>query len=126
MVGNDVIVSPRVMKTLSAYDWPGNVRELQNVMEHACIMRNDNLINMYSLPMKFQQPSGIYDEAGLEDGEITYNIKDMTEHLEKQLIIGALNQCTNRSEAIRELGISRSSFYSKIKQYHIDLEDAPE
>lgn len=124
LVGTDVIVSPRVMNILNAYDWPGNVRQLQNVMEHACIMRTDNVIDIYSLPMKFQQ---LFRGAKQDIGEqVSYNMKDMTAMLEKQLIQSAIKKYKNKSEAIKELGISRSSFYSKIKEYDIEIDNISE
>jgi len=46
----------------------------------------------------------------------------MTEIMERQLIQSAVNKFHNKSEAIKELGISRSSFYSKIKEYNIDID----
>ena len=47
----------------------------------------------------------------------------MTAILEKDLILEALKKFSNKSRAIEELGISRSSFYEKIKKYGIDVEE---
>ena len=44
----------------------------------------------------------------------------MTERLEKDLILRALGKCRTKSEAIDMLGISRSSFYDKLREYEID------
>ena len=124
LVGTEVTISPRVINVLNAYDWPGNVRELQNVMEYASIMRTENLIDVFCLPMKFQQDfSDIVEE---DNDHASYNIKDMTALMEKQLIQGALSKFNNKSRAIKELGISRSSFYTKIKQYNIEIDDMEE
>lgn len=42
-------VTPEAMQILKKYDWPGNIRELENVIEHAFIMENSNLITLPSL-----------------------------------------------------------------------------
>jgi DNA-binding NtrC family response regulator len=42
-------VTPDAMNILKKYDWPGNIRELENVIEHAFIMENSNLITVPSL-----------------------------------------------------------------------------
>ena len=118
--GENLNVTPRVMNILNSYDWPGNVRELQNVMEHACIMRNGTIIDPYSLP-QYMQPKEPGEESRTEN--MSYNLKEMTAILEKDLILEALKKFSNKSRAIEELGISRSSFYEKIKKYGIDVEE---
>jgi DNA-binding NtrC family response regulator len=35
---------------LARYSWPGNVRELENVLGHACMMTDDELIDVADLP----------------------------------------------------------------------------
>jgi transcriptional regulator with PAS, ATPase and Fis domain len=42
------------------------------------------------------------------------------QHTEKEVIKDVLQQARNRSEAIKILGISRRTFYAKLKQYKID------
>ena len=118
--GENLNVTPRVMNILNSYDSPGNVRELQNVMEHACIMRNGTIIDPYSLP-QYMQPKEPGEESRTEN--MSYNLKEMTAILEKDLILEALKKFSNKSRAIEELGISRSSFYEKIKKYGIDVEE---
>jgi len=39
-------VSPRAMDRLMSYSWPGNVRELKNVLEHACVLARDPVIEI--------------------------------------------------------------------------------
>lgn len=119
----ELYVSPEVTNIMLQYDWPGNVRELQNVLEHACIMRNGNRIDVNSLP-QYLQPDESIGTIVRTGGNM--NLKDMTAVLEKDLIQQALKKYPNRSMAISELGISRSSFYEKVKKYHIDVGDEPE
>ncbi len=43
-------VSPEAASVLKKYDWPGNIRELENVIEHAFILEESNMIQVSSLP----------------------------------------------------------------------------
>ena len=38
------------MKILLKYSWPGNIRELENVIEHAFILENTDIIRAAALP----------------------------------------------------------------------------
>jgi transcriptional regulator with PAS, ATPase and Fis domain len=42
------------------------------------------------------------------------------QHTEKEVIKDVLQQAKNRSEAIKMLGISRRTFYVKLKQYNLN------
>lgn len=116
----EVNISPRVKQCFQNYDWPGNVRELQNVVEHACIMRNGDIIDIYDLP-QYMYPN-YYSQDVIRKENMSYNLKEMTAILEKDLILETLKKFPNKSKAIEELGISRSSFYEKIKKYGIEVE----
>ena len=121
MAGEDLDVTPEAMSILYHYDWPGNVRELQNVVEHACILRSSNIITTHELPVHMR-PDIQREDVGKEDTD-NYDLKEMTESLERNLIYEALRKFSNKSEAIKKLGISRSSFYEKIKKYNINIEE---
>jgi DNA-binding protein Fis len=42
------------------------------------------------------------------------------QHAEKEVMKDVLQQSKNRSEAIKMLGISRRTFYVKLKQYNLE------
>lgn len=52
-------ISPSAMSSLKKYDWPGNIRELENVIEHAFILEETNLIGINALPEAFLRAVGI-------------------------------------------------------------------
>lgn len=119
------VVTPSVIDVLTHYDWPGNVRELQNVIERACILSSEKIIDVFALPNRLIPEELKKDEGGTEFGsdgnkDDAFNLRRRTAALEKRLICQALRQCQNKSEAIEKLGISRSAFYQKLKQYGID------
>ena len=43
-------VAPEALSVLKKYDWPGNIRELENIIEHAFILEESNMIQVSSLP----------------------------------------------------------------------------
>jgi len=43
-------LSPEAVSVMKKYAWPGNIRELENVIEHAFILENSNVLSLTSLP----------------------------------------------------------------------------
>ena len=43
-------LSPEAVGVMKKYAWPGNIRELENVIEHAFILENSNVLSLASLP----------------------------------------------------------------------------
>lgn len=109
-------VSPRALLALATHDWPGNVRELLNVLEYASIICNGGEIEPQDLP-PYLRPEG--EGKSRIEGK-AFDIKHAVKDVERDLIIAALEKCkNNRSKAIRELGISRRTFYEKLNKYNI-------
>ncbi|HTG44404.1 MAG TPA: sigma-54 dependent transcriptional regulator [Verrucomicrobiae bacterium] len=49
----------QVMAGLMKYDWPGNVRELENVIERACALCEESLIELSDLPAALQMKAAV-------------------------------------------------------------------
>ncbi len=49
-------ITDEAMRLLLRYDWPGNVRELENVIERACIIREDEQIGLSDMPPSVVDP----------------------------------------------------------------------
>ncbi len=43
-------VTNEALGVLKKYDWPGNIRELENIIEHAFILEESNMLQVSSLP----------------------------------------------------------------------------
>ncbi len=52
-------ITPDAFAVLKRYDWPGNIRELENVIEHAFVLENTNIITLASLPEKLLEATGV-------------------------------------------------------------------
>ncbi|MBS4021691.1 MAG: sigma 54-interacting transcriptional regulator [Dethiobacter sp.] len=114
-------LSTEVVSLLYNYHWPGNIRELENLLEHAFIsakFEGVDEIMMEHLPdyfMDIMQP-----KTDCLKNTSTQTLSEMIKHVETEYILNALRSTGfNKNEAIKKLGISRGSFYSKIKDYEI-------
>jgi len=116
-----VTISNKAMDLLFYYDWPGNVRELENAIEYALVNIQSNLILPEHLPPQISHIAhkGIFGfDSPFKNGQ---TLAEMLESVEKHAIDKALSSTkNNRSQAMKILGMSRRTFYSKIKKYGLD------
>jgi DNA-binding NtrC family response regulator len=103
-------VTPRAMLVLQRYSWPGNVRELEHIIGRACMLSDDRVLDVSSLPEKLLHTE-IKIDTGVEGSSLW-------EDQERQLITETLRSAGgNQSEAARRLGIGRDALRYKIKRY---------
>lgn len=116
-----------VVYLLRAYRWPGNVRELENAIERAVVVSDGVTIQPHDLP-----PIVWKESPDLTDSDRTLGMSTPdssrdgegwafeSESAERQRLIDALRACRgNKARAARELGLPRSTFFSKLKKYAI-------
>lgn len=100
-------IHPKVIDRLKSYPWPGNIRELQHTMERAVILCEDDIITSCDLNLNLHHP--FHEEETLT-----------LEEMEKRMIAMELKKNSQSlSLAARNLGISRTTLYTKIKKYGI-------
>lgn len=110
-------ITPDVMALFMAHDWPGNARELENAIEHAFILcRDDNMIDVYSLPENLQPKDKDLPAPGLSLNEI--EARAIYESLKR-------NQ-GKRLATAKELGINKTTLWRKIKKLNIPVPDEEE
>ncbi|MGE0528611.1 MAG: sigma-54-dependent transcriptional regulator [Bdellovibrionales bacterium] len=51
-------VTPEALSVLKKYEWPGNIRELENIIEHAFILEESNMLQVSSLPESLLAATG--------------------------------------------------------------------
>jgi transcriptional regulator with PAS, ATPase and Fis domain len=112
---NDITKEAQVL--LANYEYPGNVRELENIIEHAVALAPDNKIRIEDLPeVLFRQQPRLTAPTGETSAPEDYSISAMEKkHIEH--VLQLLNH--NYSEAAKELGVSRSTLWRKMKEYGI-------
>jgi DNA-binding NtrC family response regulator len=102
------LLSPQVMKSLTAHDWPGNVRELQNTVYRYLTL--NTLDFAHAAPPAPREAQPAEPEGGGLDA--------MVQQFEKQLILQALERHRWQREVTAEaLGIHRKTLFSKMKKY---------
>lgn len=116
-VGHELTLSPQAERFLQSYDWPGNIRELQNVLEYASIVCSGNI----SIEIKHLPAYLIHTHNDHAKGKLMVDdVKEVVAKVEKELILSALaTHNNNRSQAMKELGVSRKTFYDKLRRYGI-------
>ncbi|MCK8603717.1 sigma-54 interaction domain-containing protein [Desulfoferrobacter suflitae] len=106
-------VTEEVMELLLNYQFPGNVRELENILEHAYVLCKGPLIKTKHLPQEF------LDKAKRPvDASFPVNPLESSEARTIRQILATHNGC--KIAAARELGVSRTTLWRKIKKLHID------
>lgn len=119
-----VLFSQEVFSFLHSYHWPGNVRELRNCMEYAVIMCSDVMFELTHLPphMKKSIQKSIEKENKFEYSYGT--LKEAVENFEKKVILQAIYISeNNKSKAMKLLGLSRRTFYRKLKENNINSDE---
>lgn len=119
-----IFFSHEVLSFFHSYKWPGNVRELQNCIEYAVIMCKEGIFELTHLPPHMKESADVTDVTGKKENKIQYKkkkLKDAVKDFEKEMILEAISASEdNRSKAMKLLGVSRRTFYRKLKDYNID------
>jgi transcriptional regulator with PAS, ATPase and Fis domain len=109
-------VSPETMKILESYDWPGNVRELKNVIESAAAIIDPGdagqIEPRHLMFFKPRRRDPTMEKLPLAGKTL--------ESIERNAIQQTLEQCGgNKTKAAKQLGISPSTLYEKVKKYKL-------
>ena len=115
------VVGPtkEAMAALLTHPWPGNVRELGNALEHAFVLCRGDWLTLEDLPPEIKEGKS----------PALTNVRDSsTEEEEERLRIAeALKSVKGRpSEAARQLGMSRTTLWRKLKKHQISRYETTE
>jgi two-component system response regulator HydG len=112
--------TPVAMDALIKHPWPGNVRELENAVERAVILSIGQYISGKDLPVDVMK--NYRSDDGSPDNVPELGGKSLDE-VEAMALIQTLRQTGgNKSEAARQLNITRTTLNNKIKKYDLDLD----
>ncbi|WP_375154082.1 sigma-54-dependent Fis family transcriptional regulator [Parageobacillus sp. VR-IP] len=110
-----VFFPDEVIQLLMTYHWPGNIRELFNVLERVRIEYGDHIPSIPELRSMFIGWES--QEENMESGQETLSYR---EQIEKNHMMDILQKTKgNIAQAAAELNIPRSTFYRKLKKYHL-------
>jgi PAS domain S-box-containing protein len=100
-------ISRDTLEILKRHDWPGNMRELENCIERAFLLAQGRTIQKIHIPEKTFRMS-----FGSNDGP------DPLHHTFRKAVESTLERCGgNVSKAAKQLQISRSTLYRKMKGF---------
>lgn len=119
-----VELSQDVAARFMAYHWPGNVRELQQVIFDACQTCSGESIGVSDLPFAFE--AGMNAQATSPAiGQPVQSLDKLLTGAEKRIIEATLAACSgNKAEAARRLGLTRPSFYRRLKSLGLSDQQA--
>jgi sigma-54 dependent transcriptional regulator, acetoin dehydrogenase operon transcriptional activator AcoR len=102
--------SPAVVQVLMRNRWPGNVEQLHQVLRAAAARRRSGTVEVGDLPPECRPT--------------TRRVLTPIEAIECDAIVEALRDTDgNKSEAARQLGMSRATIYRKIRGYGLEGAD---
>ncbi|GAU76389.1 sigma-54-dependent Fis family transcriptional regulator [Fusibacter sp. 3D3] len=106
-------LSGEAFSRLLNHPWQGNIRELENVLERALAISKTNVIYPEHISMLADETKSVADGI---------NLKARLEAYESQVIRETIKNAENNREAMIQLGLSKSTFYDKLKKYHLESE----
>ena len=109
-----------VIELLTVNKWPGNVREFKNLIERLMIVSGkENVIRIHHLPGEMMD-SGLNSADTVNHDIGNVKLPDALKSFEKGIIEINLQKANwNKTQAAKELGISRASLHNKIEQLEI-------
>ncbi len=107
-------ITANTLRILMAYDYPGNIRELRNILERVSVLASGPVIEPWDLPA---------DLVGQGNRQRVFpggRLAEVLAHAEKECLMQALAASGgNRTEAAKNLGISRKNLWEKLKLHNI-------
>jgi DNA-binding NtrC family response regulator len=110
-------LSSRALRALAEGHWRGNIRELRNTLERAVMLTGRAELDAEDLEFRRGTPV-----AAPPRPNRTGTLGDALETFEREFIQDVWREEAGQAEAvIRRIGVSRSTFYDKVKRLGIDL-----
>ncbi|MGG7621947.1 sigma-54-dependent Fis family transcriptional regulator [Bacillus coreaensis] len=106
-------VTSETMEYLQRYSWPGNIRELENVIEYAVNFSTNGIIIPENLPKHVTKQTSYIVDTKRANPVNQAELEWITSTLKKHQM--------NVSKAARELNLSRSTLYRKLKKMGHDI-----
>ncbi len=123
-------ISDQALECMLRYSWPGNVRELRHVMERACVLCQDGVVQVKHLPAELQgstrqemqplSPAFFQEVRSVVTEDIPMTIPYQSEEEKIRQALRYMNN--NKAKAAKMLGFARSTLYRKMERYNIPEE----
>ena len=117
-------ISAEAISLLKSYSWPGNVRELRNVLERCLNNSRGSVITMEEIPPEvrsmYEPKDTAQQKAGIEQSRKPFSVDDWRGYNKDTVIDLMRRYGGNKSRVAKELGITRATFYKRLKEYGIE------
>ncbi|MCH2534255.1 MAG: sigma-54 dependent transcriptional regulator [Bdellovibrionales bacterium] len=110
-------LSEEAKQLMSQYSWPGNIRELKRVCEQLSLTSPLPIIRDTDVKSLLTYSQ---DEAPLETTDLSRGLETLVKEYEALIIQKILDKNRDIDEAAKQLRISRSNLYKKIKAYSLE------
>lgn len=117
-------IPTEIADILLQYSWPGNVRELSNVIERLVIFSNEGVINKKDLPSEIFTliPEKNSKPSASSEGLSTSHLNEQLEQVERDILLEQLKLANgNKQVCAKNLGVTRSTLYNRLKKLNIDV-----
>jgi PAS domain S-box-containing protein len=111
-------ISEDAMEVLLNHDYPGNVRELENIIEHALIICQENMIERKHLPLNLQEKRTHHTLSGEEELDLEKEVGASENDMIREML---KKYGWNRGKTAQALNIDRTTLWRKMKKYNISL-----
>lgn len=103
----------RAQTRMATYPWPGNIRELENVIGNACMMTDENLIDIDDLPERLRGP--LDDDISTDESFLSLD------ELQRRHVLRVLEAVGgNKARAAEILGIGRATIYHLLSRMKLE------
>lgn len=104
--------SSQAVDALRAYSWPGNVRELSNRIRRAVVMAEGTEITPHDLDLVSEE---------LQTADSLDSLRTAHRRIEMELLVKAISlHRGNMTRMARDLQVSRSTLYRKLRAYGLE------
>ena len=104
--------TPAALRAIRAYGWPGNVRELSNKVRRAVVLAEGPEVTPHDLDLP---------EVGIPAEDSLDSLRAAHRRIEVELLMKALSlHRGNLTRVARDLEVSRSTLYRKLRTYNLD------
>lgn len=115
-------LSNKVIEFFQNYEWPGNIRELRNVIDFACSVTDNYMIEPWDLP------ETILSTVNIQKSEFKNNrgisLEEIINNTEKNVFMNCIKLFGENLDAKKKiahkLNISIATVYNKLKKYGLN------
>lgn len=114
-----LMIAPESFEALERHDWPGNIRQLRNAVERAVILCDGDLLLPEHFGVAEVPESSPRTQVPQADAPEEEGLRDRIRGLERKAYEDALARSGgNKSEAMKDLGVSRRTFYKRLREFN--------